>query len=687
MPLEDPPPLPRPYQNITGQPYNSETPYLFCVESSDPNSDEILSYGYQHWPYRSHLKSSARTCDLCRLIHEEFLMNTNSVPHDDEYNFFITRRDNHQQGFLVWTQGDRPGVIWRVGAFSCCIDTSDVWSMRTPESGDITARRTAKNWVDTCVNNHGGLCGPPNGQQQDPLLPTRVLDIGPLPTSSVTPTPVKLLKVKQYQRGEYATLSYSWGTVNDSYKTTKLNVNDYMNKKIDIHVPIPKTIADAIEITRFMGIPYLWVDAYCIIQNDPKDFNREGPKMLEYYGNSRVTITASASSDAQRGTFHRRVLPNYTRFEYLSINGRQGTVFVTALDPDKENIQRKHLLFDDDPITTRGWTLQERILSTRNIIYSTHQMYYECNRHFLSEDGVSIDGRYLSTNRNTKDLRLFPTIGTQDRRSQWDILVALYSARDLTDPNQNKFLAISGLAKRFGQFFSSDKYYAGLWKKRFIEQLFWTTDTPSNPLVGPSAWLSDWPPPFSNYRAPSWSWACLDSGVQSLNPDGWIYRAQKYATFQPPTLVPPDPSNYTDDGAYYSQIGFAQVIINAPMVPIKFIGVSTQDGQVLNWAHSDDPNQVISFPFETRFDYEFAYSELQNMSIYALALGRDPELNRDGINSINYLCLLVTRANGGDVNGNEAYRRMGTIWLNELRMQDRAISYMDKSQYKDITLV
>ncbi|KDR71806.1 hypothetical protein GALMADRAFT_143590 [Galerina marginata CBS 339.88] len=122
------------------------------------------------------------------------------------------------------------------------------------------------------------------------------------------------------------------------------------------------------------------------------------------------------------------------------------------------------------------------------------------------------------------------------------------------------------------------------------------------------------------------------------------------------------------------------------MVPIKFIGVSPQDSRVLNWAHSDDPNQVISFPFETRFDYEFGYSELQNMAIYALALGRDPELNVDGINSINYLCLLVTRANGGDLNGNEAYRRMGTIWLNELRMQDRAICFIDKSQYKDITL-
>lgn len=125
IPLEDPPSLPPPYLNITGQPYDFERSYLFCVESSDPNSDEVCGlppYGYPHWSYLYELASQARTCDLCRLIHEEFLRITNHVPHADELNFFITSRNNNQQGFLVWTKGDRPGVIWRVGAFSCCVD-------------------------------------------------------------------------------------------------------------------------------------------------------------------------------------------------------------------------------------------------------------------------------------------------------------------------------------------------------------------------------------------------------------------------------------------------------------------------------------------------------------------------------------------------------------------------------------
>ncbi|KDR71805.1 hypothetical protein GALMADRAFT_74499, partial [Galerina marginata CBS 339.88] len=160
---------------------------------------------------------------------------------------------------------------------------------------------TAKYWVDSCINIHRGLCGPPNSQQQAPFLPTRVLDIGSLSTGIV-----KLLEVTQYQRGDYAALSYSWGTVDDSYKTTTQNIDDYKKKKIDIHVPVPATIADAMQIAQLVGIQYLWVDAYCIIQGDPEDFDREGQKMLEYYGNSRLTITASASSDAQQGTFHRR---------------------------------------------------------------------------------------------------------------------------------------------------------------------------------------------------------------------------------------------------------------------------------------------------------------------------------------------------------------------------------------------
>ncbi|KDR69168.1 hypothetical protein GALMADRAFT_215198 [Galerina marginata CBS 339.88] len=704
-------------QGASSQPYDLERSYLFCVASNDPNSDEVYGlppYGYPHWPCVSDLASSVRSCDLCRLIYEEFLRITNHVSHADELNFFITSRDNNQQGFLVWTKGDRPGVIWRVGAFSCCVDIFvpatktvpdplvDIFRGRlvNEDSGDPTTLSIAKNWVDSCVRYHP-LCGPPKGQQLHPLLPTRVLNLG-LPGST---SPVTLLEVSQGQRGKYAALSYVWGIVDTSYQMTTRNHNDYINKKIDFKDPIPKTIADAIAITRFMGIPYLWVDAYCIKEDDAQDRHREVGKMMEYYGNSHLTITASASFEAIWGTFHSRTLPNTTSFDYWSINGyNQGTVFVTALDPAKENRQTKHFLFENDPITSRAWVLQERVLSTRNIIYSSDQMYYECNEHFLSEDGLLIKGRYLSANPKTKPVPLFTQIrpGIQSR---WDVLVDLYAARDITHAIEDKFVAISGLAKKFGQLFQSDQYYAGLWKRKIIDQLFWCIDPVVNPLVE-SVWHSDWPPAPKYYKAPSWSWACTDLKIQSRNPDGRIYAAEQYATFDN-CIIQPDPADtsyHPGNEALYFRIVCAELFITAPpKVPLRFLGTSTQgrdgfyfpDGVPLwltdesyNWAHNLDPNQeVISVQYQTRFDYKFESSQLWDMEIYALALGRDATLNQDGTDSINYLCLLVTRAHRRDQNQAEAYRRMGTIWLNEYRMKGLAISLVDKSQYESITLV
>jgi hypothetical protein len=76
-------------------------------------------------------------------------------------------------------------------------------------------------------------------------------------------------------------------------------------------------------------------------------------------------------------------------------------------------------------------------------------------------------------------------------------LIEKYTRRDLGEPS-DKLLAISAIAKRWGER-SGDRYVAGLWMGSLGHGLFWYTDKCRSPL--------------REYRAPSWSWASIESKV------------------------------------------------------------------------------------------------------------------------------------------------------------------------------
>ncbi|KAH8776389.1 heterokaryon incompatibility protein-domain-containing protein [Diaporthe sp. PMI_573] len=97
----------------------------------------------------------------------------------------------------------------------------------------------------------------------------------------------------------YTALSYSWGTGGKNYKTTRQNLS-----KNKIHLPwekLPATITDAIHVCKTLGIPYLWVDAICIIQSDRKDWEEQSEKMQEVYSNCVVALAAEDAADCARG--------------------------------------------------------------------------------------------------------------------------------------------------------------------------------------------------------------------------------------------------------------------------------------------------------------------------------------------------------------------------------------------------
>jgi hypothetical protein len=102
---------------------------------------------------------------------------------------------------------------------------------------------------------------------------------------------------------KYVALSYVWPKMDNAFRAQKRHfqrsqstiagdyVRDDQNAYFDVPVErLPKTIQDALQITRAIGERYLWVDALCIIQDDIIDLQLTVNRMDQVYKAASLTI-------------------------------------------------------------------------------------------------------------------------------------------------------------------------------------------------------------------------------------------------------------------------------------------------------------------------------------------------------------------------------------------------------------
>lgn len=217
---------------------------------------------------------------------------------------------------------------------------------RRPPIGDFEAEstyRTIKSWLDTCILHHPGCSNSPVISK----LPTRVLDVG-LPGTNPDPS---LFTPPLGYKDSYIALSYCWGNSDSKFVLSK--------QKADLPRPrfpfrsLPKTLQDAVTITRKLGFRFLWIDALCIIQegDNGADFLRESVTMSQVYGNAALTIAAAGASDVHEGIFRKfttKPVPE-VQIQYDLPGGSTGAAFVT-FEPVEQGDSRIN-----EPLNTRGY--------------------------------------------------------------------------------------------------------------------------------------------------------------------------------------------------------------------------------------------------------------------------------------------------------------------------------------------
>lgn len=168
---------------------------------------------------------------------------------------------------------------------------------------------------------------------------------------------------------------------------------------------------------------------------------------------------------------------------------------------------------EGSPWNKRGWTLQERSVSTRMLHFCKTKLYFECRHCLRSEENESL-GRYTPRTfelwpraENANSLDALPQdIETELRRREdfhrrWIRAVTEYSQRRLTKET-DKLLAIQVLAAEMSTSVD-DTYipYAGMWKQQLQRELLWQ-------VLGPPRSIEE------KYLAPSWSWVSIDAAIK-----------------------------------------------------------------------------------------------------------------------------------------------------------------------------
>ncbi|OJD37904.1 heterokaryon incompatibility protein [Diplodia corticola] len=410
--------------------------------------------------------------------------------------------------------------------------------------------RTASEWLTNCLQNHNQCRKDTPAHSQ---LPTRVLDVG-------DETQEPRLVVTGDSVGNYAALSYCWGV--DKNKHLTLTEDNLEVFRISIPLSsLPKTLLDAVLVTRSLGLQYLWIDALCIIQDSAEDWTYEAGSMNAVYNNAIVAIFATSAKSADDGFLERRVPDPYRYHLPRSAVWPTNTNLDRDLTETEANpiflelFDEKPLYLDEDmreddtyPWKTRGWTLQERLSPKRGISFNKTQMMWHCltcteqecghhedynvRRQFDLVDHISaVEGSLLLTSISERWdtlVRLSESVlavtGVERYEELavqlWFRILDHYSTRTLSD-HSDRLPAVAALAKtledRMG---GRNRYLAGLWENEIALGLAWTP-------CGNE--IAQWCKNEAAIRAPSWSWASVAAssynGYRCHEFDKWNIRS------------------------------------------------------------------------------------------------------------------------------------------------------------------
>jgi hypothetical protein len=113
--------------------------------------------------------------------------------------------------------------------------------------------------------------------------------------------------------------------------------------------------------------PYLWVDRFCILQDDPKDKTHQIGAMDRIFSAARYDLIAKHGTGVDFG------FPGVGHARKVS-QSQAGLPDMTMT-----NIVGDRCTDDTEVWETRGWTYQEGVFPRGRLYFANHRAYFECD--------------------------------------------------------------------------------------------------------------------------------------------------------------------------------------------------------------------------------------------------------------------------------------------------------------------
>jgi hypothetical protein len=221
---------------------------------------------------------------------------------------------------------------------------------------------------------------------------------------------------------------------------------------------IPRTFQNTIQFLLSLRIKYVWIDYYCIIQDDPLDWQEQAAQMASIYQNSYITLAATSSLNNESGCFWGSDASYEKHFKAEPLSNDL-SVRRAMKHWERFWASNSAAVF---PLLSRAWVFQERLLPSRVVHFSRNELVWKC----AGLGDCQCGGYFVPSN---------PKSHNWISKGSWRSAVELFTTLHLTF-EQDRLPAFFGFADFYAQAVGASlktDYLAGLWRKSLHIDLLW----------------------------------------------------------------------------------------------------------------------------------------------------------------------------------------------------------------------